>query len=208
LIGGVADGWSQSAKQDLARAEQLLLDVFHIDGGISYARTALGVLRRLQGRLNESQIELETATGLASNNPTAIGQLGLTLALQGRPEAAIPLLERSIRLAPYDPGTPFSHFMLGACHLLLDHIEESIICIRKARAGNPRLYYAHLALAAALGLKGDLEEASAALGQAREIRPEIGSLSDMRASFANPDFVTLFERTMCVGLRRAGVLDE
>jgi hypothetical protein len=38
LIANVADGWSQSAEQDLARAERLLLDVLHDDGNILYAQ--------------------------------------------------------------------------------------------------------------------------------------------------------------------------
>jgi adenylate cyclase len=210
LINNAADGWSQSAGQDLARAEQLLLGVLNIDCNISWARTAMGLLRRLQGRLDESQIELETALGMAPNNPFTICQLGVTMAFLGHPKSAIPLIERSLRLAPHDPVTPFSHYVLGMCHLLLDHIEEAVIWLRKSRAGNPRLWYAHLNLAAALGLRGELGEAAAALRQAIEIRPEIASLSVLRARpwHINPQFIGLYERTVCAGLRRAGLPDE
>jgi len=210
LIANVADGWSLSAEQDLARAERLLLDVLHINGEIVRAHTSLGILRRLQGRLDESQIEFETALGLAPNHATTMGQLGVTLSLLGLPEAAIPLIEKSIRLAPYHPLAPLSYNFLGTCHLLLNNIEEAVICFKKSRAGNPRLFFTHLGLAAAFGLKGELGEAAAALRQAVEIRPEIGSLSDLRAwpSLTNPKFLALFERTICAGLRHAGLPDE
>jgi adenylate cyclase len=210
LIGNVADSWSQSPEQDLARAEQLLLDVLHIDGDIFVAHTAMGVLRRLQGRLDESRIEFETAIGIAPNNPAAIGQLGVTLMFLGQPKAAIPQIERSLRLAPHDPGAPLSYCFLGMCHLVLDHIEEATGCLRKSRAGNPRIWGNHLALAAALGLRGELGEAATALRQAMEIRPEISSISDLRALpwHNNPQFIALFERTACAGLRLAGLPDH
>jgi adenylate cyclase len=210
LIANVADSWSQSPEQDLARAEQLLLDVLHIDGDIFFAHTAMGVLRRLQGRLDESRIEFETAIGIAPNNAAAIGQLGVTLMFLGQPEAAIPQIERSLCLAPHDPGAPLSYCFLGICHLVLDHIEEAIGCLRKSRAGNPRIWGNHLALAAALGLRGELGEAATALRQAIEIRPEISSISDVRALpwHNNPQFIALFERTACAGLRLAGLPDQ
>jgi adenylate cyclase len=210
LIANVADGWSLSVEQDLARAERLLLDVLHVNGEIARAHTSMGILRRLQGRLDESQIEFETALGIAPNQATTMGQLGVTLSLLGQPEAAIPLIERSIRLAPYHPLAPLSYSFLGTCHLLLNSIEKAMICLKKSRAGNPRLFFPHLGLAAAFGLKGELDEAATALQQAIEIRPEIDSIAALRAwpSLTNSKFLALFERTICAGLRRAGLKDE
>ncbi len=210
LIANVADGWSPSAGQDLTRAERLVLDVLHINGEFARAHISMGNLRRLQGRLDESQIEFETALGIAPNQATTMGQLGVTLTLLGQPEAAIPLIERSIRLAPYHPLAPLSYGFLGTCHLLLNNIEEAMIYLKKSRAGNPRLFFPHLGLAAAFGLKGELGEAATALQQAIEIRPEIDSLAALRAwpSLTNSKFLALFERTICAGLRRAGLKDE
>jgi hypothetical protein len=95
------------------------------------------------------------------------------------------------------------------CHLLLNHIGEAIIFLKKARAGNPRIWTCHLAVAAALGLGGEVVEAAAALRQAIDIRPEIVSLSDLRAlpGHINPRYLSLLERTVCVGLRLAGMPD-
>ena len=210
LIANIADGWSQTAAQDIARAEQLLLDVLHIDGDIFYAHVWMGVLRRLQGRLDESLIELETALALAPNYPVTMGQLGVTLAFLGQPDAAIPHIERSLLLAPHDAATPLSYSFLGICHVLLGRIEEAVTALRKSRAGNSRFFHTHLALAAALGLKGEVDEAGAALREAIELRPEMSSLSDLRRLpwLIHPKFIALFEATFCVGLRRAGLLRD
>ncbi|MGD0105277.1 MAG: tetratricopeptide repeat protein [Rhodopila sp.] len=210
LIANIADGWSQSAAQDIERAEQLLLDVLHVDGDIFYAHIWMGVLRRLQGRLDESLIELETALALAPNYPVTMGQLGVTLAFLGQPEAAIPHIERSLLLAPHDAATPLSYSFLGICHVLLGRIEEAVIALRKSRAGNSRFFHTHLALAAALGLNGEVDEAAAALREAIQLRPGMSSLSDLRRLpwLIHPKFIALFEGTFCVGLRRAGLLRD
>lgn len=54
LVGNVAGGFSSSVQQDVARAEQLLLEALDRDANSSDAHRALGLLRRFQNRLAES----------------------------------------------------------------------------------------------------------------------------------------------------------
>jgi adenylate cyclase len=172
----------------------------------------MGVLRRLQNRLDESKIELETAIALDQNHQAAYLQLGNTLTLLCQPEAAIPQIERALSLNPYNPRfLPMVYFGLGRCHLLLGHVDEAVDLLRKARAANPRFYHFHLHLTAALALKGDSEGARAALAEAIKLKPEICSLARWRAY--RPDlnrgpYRALVEKTVDVGLRRAGMPDE
>jgi hypothetical protein len=42
LAGRAADGWSRSRQQDLARAEQLLLEVLEVDANNAPARAKMG----------------------------------------------------------------------------------------------------------------------------------------------------------------------
>jgi len=99
---------------------------------------------------------------------------------------------------------------MGQAHLLMGHVEQAIEFTRKARASNPRLYFTHTLLAAALGLKGELDEARAALAEAIKLRPEFNSLARWRAymTWGSPEYWALRERTTHVGLRRAGMPDE
>jgi TolB-like protein/class 3 adenylate cyclase/tetratricopeptide (TPR) repeat protein len=208
LVHGLADGWSQSVRQDETQVDQLLRDALERDTNQPMARVAMGLLRRYQNRLGEAHAELEMAVALDSNNADALRQLGLTLLFLGRPDAAIPHIEKAIRLNPRDPNLAAYHWPLGQCYLLLGNLGEAINFLRKACAAWPREYFLYLNLAGALGLKGDLDDARAALSEAIRLRPDINSLARYRAAtpwIANPLHWALREKTLNVGLRRAGL---
>ena len=171
----------------------------------------MGLLRRVQNRLSEAQAEVEMAIGLDRNNELALKQLGQILLFQGKPAAGIPHLEKAIRLNPRGPNLYSIQWPLGQCHLLLGHVDEAIEQFRKARAASPRAYYLHLNLAGALGLRGDLDEARAALAEALRLKPEVNSLARYRAVtpwITNPQHWALRDKTLNVGLRLAGFPDE
>jgi adenylate cyclase len=207
LMSNVLDGWSLAPEQDKLRAEQLLTEILRDDADNADARAHMGTLRRAQGRLIDSRIELEIAVGLAPNNIHAIGHLGITLTFLGHPEAAVPLIERCLRLAPHDRNTPVNQAVLGLCKILLGDVDEAVIWLRKARAGNPRLFYIHAFLAAALALRDELDEADDALRQAVKIRPEFGSKPDLDAVLreSSPQYLALWRKTVYAGLIRAGL---
>jgi adenylate cyclase len=97
------------------------------------------------------------------------------------------------------------------CRLLLGDADRSVELLIQARASNPRLFYVYLWLAGALGLKGDLDEAKAALAQSIALKPEINSLARLREYqpwMINPPYWALREKTVNVGLRRAGFPEE
>jgi adenylate cyclase len=211
LAANLSDARSNSIQQDEARAEQLLLEALQRDANRSTAHRAMGHLRRSQNRLTESRIELETAITLDRNDARAFFQLGVTLMYLGRPEAAIPKIENAMRLNPRDPNVAQYYWGLGACHLLLSRVEEAIDHLRKACAANPWHHFPPLHLASALGLRGDLDEAGAALGDSIRLQPEISSLARWRASrpyLNNPQYRALCEKTFELGLCRAGFPDE
>jgi adenylate cyclase len=211
LATNVGDGWSSSVEQDKARAEQLLLETFERDANRSMAHYGMGMLRRVQNRLAESQIEFETAIGLDRNNARALYQLGSTFLWLGQPEAGIWYIEKAVRLNPHDPNRANFYASLGMCHLVLGHVDEAINLLRKARAENPRFWFIHFWLAGGLGLKGDLDEARTALAESLRLKPEMNSLARRRADVpwvANPPYWALQEKSLNVGLRRAGFPDE
>jgi adenylate cyclase len=154
---------------------------------------------------------LETAIALDRNDAFAFRQLGYTLMYLGQPKAAIPEVEKAIRLNPHDPNIAYNYNALGLCHLVVGHVDQAIALLKKSRAANPRIWYFHLRLAGALGLKGDLDEARAALAEAVKLKPEVNSLAQWRTYMpwiTNPQHWALHEKTLNVGLRRAGMPDE
>ena len=209
LASNVANYWSTSARQDVARAEQLLLDAVEQDPNNALGRGALGLLRRLQNRLDESRIEFETAIALAPNYAPAYWMLGTTLVLLGQPDAAIVESEKGLRLTPPGAAVPVAYTIMSQGHLLLGDMDKAVELARKACAGNPRLYFTHMLLAAALGLNDQLDEARAALAEAVKIRPDLNSLARLRAymTWGSPRYWVLREKTIDLGLRRAGMPD-
>jgi adenylate cyclase len=207
LIIEIADRLNSSTEQDEARAELLLLDILRLDANIPDAHMLMGMLRRVQGRLNDAKVEQEVAIQLSPNFSEAIGQLGVTLICLGYPEGGIPLIEETLRLSPRNFTAPLYHCCLGLCHILLGNIEDALTSLRIARALNPSISHTHWVLAAALGLKGELGEASAALAQAMTMRPELVSAPCcyVISRQPSPAFLALFTRTVCAGLRQAGL---
>jgi tetratricopeptide (TPR) repeat protein len=211
LVDDLVLRFSSSPEQDKARADQVLREALEREMNHSMAHFAMGVLRRVQNRLNDSQIELETAIALDRNNARAFQQLGLTLMWLGQPDTAIPQIERAIRLNPHDPNIASYYWALAASNLVLGRVDDATTLLSKARAANPRLSFVHLWLAGSLALMGDLGAAKAALAEAMKLRPEITSLARWRSDspwYTNAQFVTLAEKTLYTGLRRAGFPDE
>jgi tetratricopeptide (TPR) repeat protein len=209
-----AAGWSKSREQDNVRIETLLLEALERDRNDPRAHFGLGWLRRLQNRFIDSQIELEKAVALDRNFAGAMLQLGYTLNALGEPEAALPHFEKSLRLSPRDQNVFFFYLGVGQCHLLLSHMDEAIDSLRKGHAANPRFWQLSLWLAAAFGLRGDVDEAKAALAEALKLHPEFNSFAQLRRDtayrvlFSNPQFSALAQKTFLVGLRRAGLPEE
>jgi hypothetical protein len=80
----------------------------------------------------------------------------------------------------------------------------------KARTANPRSWFHPLELAGALGLKGDLDGAKAALAELLKLKPEINSLAQWHeyvpwtSKESSPRFWALQDKTFSEGLRRIG----
>ena len=169
------------------------------------------VLGPAENRLEEAHAELEAAAELDRNNAWGLHLLGGVLNWLGRPQAAIPYIETAIRLNPRDPNIGVFYWALAHSQVLLDHVDEAIDLFRKAIAANPQFWPFHLYLAGALGLRGDLDEARAELSRSLRLNSDISSFARQRAAFpfvTGPDYLVLAEKTINLGLRRAGFPDE
>ena len=211
LVSVVAYGWSSTIQQNQSRAEQLLFEALALDSNNSMAHFAMGQLRRAENRLAEALSEFEVAVALDHNNNWALQLVGGTLRWLGRPQEGIPYLENAIRLNPHDPNIAAFYWPLAHSHVLLGHVDQSIDLFRKAIAANRELWFLHLNLAGALGLRGDLDDARAALTESFRLNPNLNSFSLARprdfSRAGNPDYWALWEKTVAVGLRRAGFPD-
>jgi tetratricopeptide (TPR) repeat protein len=209
----LADGWSPVLQEDVPQAEHLLSEA--VDrGGVSNRAAGhftLGVLRQMQNRLPEAQTEFGTAISLDPNNARTYLHLGETFLYLGRPEAAIQPLEQAIRLRSDDPNIATTYWLLGTCQLLLGRVDQAIDLLQTARAAKARWWVPYFYLAGAYGLKGDLDRARSALGESLRLKPAVRSVARMRAEnpwLGNPQYWALQEKSLNLGLRRAGFLDQ
>ena len=206
----------------------MLLQAIEQEPNSSRAHEALGTLRRIQNRLysatvrmsgqlccravrlDESlRIELESAAGTRPQQCARLLQLGWTLLPLGRPADAIPR-DRTFHSPSNSrhPNAAFGDWALGTCQLLLGHTDEAADLLLRTRAENPRVYFFHIYLAGALGLRGDVDEARAALADAIRLKPEVTSLtrwSAVQPWVGNPALMALRANTLDVGLHRAGM---
>jgi len=204
---------SADPQRDAARAEQLLRDAMARDPGRSWAYATLGTLRRTQGRLPDALVAFQTALSLDPNDVRVIRNIGQLLNFTGNCEAAIPHLEKAIRLSPRDPGIGWGYLNLGGCHLFLGRIGQALDLKRKAVAALPQDFATHLSLAGVLGLDGDIDQAKSEIAEAVRLRPEIASVSRFREflrsiGLVHPDWLEQMDKTVFAGLRRAGFPEE
>jgi adenylate cyclase len=209
LTENVIKRWSVSPDEDVVRAERLLLAALERDRNHPRAMFTYGMLLgRCMDRLVESQIALEKAIALDRNYAAAMLQLGYTFYGLGQPEAGLPYCEKALQLSPRDQNIVYFYSGMGACHLLLGNADDAVSFLRKARAENPRLWYIHMWLAAALGLRGDIDEARESLRELIRLRPEMNSLAGLYGNQRvrpPPRYIALAEKTVDLGLRRAGM---
>jgi adenylate cyclase len=213
LIGErVNRGASKSPTEDLARAEKLAADAVERDPGSAQAYYALGVVHRAQNRLAESRTELEKAITLDRNHAAALLQLGVTLLYSGEPEAALPYLEHALRLSPTSANIHFFYAWTGYDYLLMNQADRAVDYFRKACAAAPQVGIYWLSLAGALGLKGDIDDAKAALAEAQKREPEkYSSMAKLLAStskIGTPKFLAMHKKTFDAGLLRSGMPED
>ena len=103
--------------------------------------------------------------------------LGDILNYAGRPEEAIGLIEKAMRLNPHYP--PFYLFYLGEAYRLTGRYEEAIAAYKRALTRNPNLLPAHLSLAVIYSELGREEEARAEAAEVLRLNPNF-SLEGVR----------------------------
>jgi tetratricopeptide (TPR) repeat protein len=210
LVDDVVLRFSSSREQDTARADQLLREALAREMNSSMAHFAMGVLRRIQVRLNDSQIELQTAIALDRNNARAYQQLGLTLMWLGQPDAAIPQIEKAIRLNPRDPNIASYCWALGSADLVSDRIDDAVLLQQGTRRKSSTVLYPFLAcgIAGSKGRSRRVEVGLGGCGCAKTGDQLPGAVACRKPLVYPSQFVVLAEKTLYAGLRRAGFPKE
>ena len=94
----------------------------------------------------------------------------LSLTFAGRPEEAIPLFQKAIRLNPFGPTWYF--FNLGTALGFTGRFEEAVSAYKKALQRSPDNLLAHVLLATTYSMMGREKEARAEAAEVLRINPK------------------------------------
>jgi adenylate cyclase len=206
----VNDELSDLPNDDLHRAERLVAQALAASPSSPLAHYVKGQVLRAQSRCKEAIPEFERAIALDRSRAPAYAHIGWCKFLTGSVDDAIPYFEQAIRLSPHEPGIAPWYGRMGVINLLQSHIDEAMVWLEKAKSENARLAFVHAYLAAGYALKGETENARAALAEAQRLSKAYSSLAGVEKSswFDNPKIRALAEATYFPGLRRAGIAEE
>jgi TolB-like protein/Tfp pilus assembly protein PilF len=161
---------SPSPKKSIFQAMELVQKAIDIDESLGIAYGLLGFLYTMTGQHEKGIIEAEKAIALEPNSDLAHQALGLALRFGDRPNDAIPVIKKAIRLNPFAPSTYL--FNLGLSYLFSGQYEEAVAQCKKATIREPNNLGAQLSLTVAYGLSGRDEEARATAQEVLRINPK------------------------------------
>jgi adenylate cyclase len=163
---------------------------------------AHGLLAGIYLQKKQYEPALTEAERAAALEPNSFGYtvLGTVLNYMGRPEEAVEMVEKAIRLDPRSPVASLS--ILGQTYRLMGRYEEAIAAHKRALTANPNYVYCYVHLASMYGELGREAEARAAAAEILRLSPNF-SVDSLRQRLPYKDPAVL-ERHL-EALRRAGL---
>jgi adenylate cyclase len=163
-------GLSESPKQSVQTAEELVQTAISLSGKNADARIYLARIYLVKRQYDKAIAEGKRAVEMAPNSAFAHAALASTLRYVGRPEEAITLYKKAIRLSPISDSWYYGG--LGHCYCMLGRYEEAISALKKTISLSPESPGFHTLLAAIYILAGREKDARAEIAKAMEIDPK------------------------------------
>jgi adenylate cyclase len=162
-------GSSKSPKDSMKQAIALNKKALALDDSFSQAHSQLGILYTMTRQHDKGVAEAERGVELDPNSAVAHDLLGMTLMYAGRPEEAVPVYKKAIRLEPLAPGKYYYH--LGQAYLFTGQCEEAISACEEAVRRASNNLFVRTNVTAAYSICGREEEARRAAAGVLRINP-------------------------------------
>ncbi|MDH3799011.1 MAG: adenylate/guanylate cyclase domain-containing protein [Desulfobacterales bacterium] len=162
-------GWSQNP-QALERAFELAQAAIALDNSLPFGHAILGEIYLWKKHYEKAVAEQEKAIALSPSDADLISGLGGILNWAGRPEEAIELVKKAMRLNPmYQTEYLWN---LGHAYFLRGRYGEAIETLKRARDRNPEYLPVHVYLSASYINQGQQKEARAEAAEASMLSPQ------------------------------------
>jgi adenylate cyclase len=156
--------------RNLPLAEKYALKAFELNDSHPMALITMGQVQ-LYKREWEAAIALgKRALAVDPNSAEIKNHLGYFLYKAGRPEEAIPLYEKAIRINPYPPS--FFYNRLGGAYALVGRYDEAIESCKKGLKKQPSDLSAHFVLAAVYIWQDRREAAQVEVSEILKVFPQ------------------------------------
>jgi adenylate cyclase len=150
-------GWSDSPAESLRRSMEYAQKCISLDGSVSDAHTAVGLVYLLMRQWDKAVEECELAVSLNPNSADNIVNLAMALRSVGRVREALALLNKATRLNPMPPDWYLHEF--GSCYRLMGSYDEAITMLKRVLDRNPSYLNSRLNLIATYVMSGKQESA-------------------------------------------------
>jgi len=163
-------GSSKSPDKSIEKSAELVQKALALDDTLALTHTLWSHIYRLKRQHDKAVAEGERAVALNPNGADAHANFAPILFSAGKPEQALAMIKKAIRLNPFPPNIYFLH--LGSAYLNTGQYEEAITAYKKALIGEPDNLFAHLSLVATYSFLGRNEEARAEAEEVRRVAPK------------------------------------
>ena len=161
---------SESPKQSMKRAVELIKRAIALDDSYALAHGWLGYLYTVLGKYEEGIREAQKGVALDPNGAHNYLYLEWTLRYAGRFEESVQAIEKAIRLNPFPPVTYYRHACMA--YNFTERYEKAIEAGKKAASFSPNDYFSRLVLTIAYSLSGRMEEARSTAEEILRLNPK------------------------------------
>ena len=163
-------GLSKDPQESLKKCVELYEKAIALDDSLAAVHAALGYCFTMMRQYDKAFVEGERAISLEPSSADVLFFHASILHFIGRPEEAIPLFRKALRLNPKPPNTYYRHF--GGALRDSGRYDDAIVLLKKAIKQEPNDPLSHIVMASCYSLSGRMEEARVAAAEVIRVNPK------------------------------------
>ena len=166
-------GLGKSPQESVEKGMKMAQKALAMDDSTPGLHAILSALYTIKREHDKAIAEGERAVATEPGSAGSNGYYGFSLNFGGRPEEAIPIVQRAIRLNPV--GDTGLFVQLGHAYRLTGRFEEAVSEYKKALQRSPDNLVAHVVLAVTYSMMGREKEARAEASEVLRLNPKFSS---------------------------------